>query len=451
MAITDHPRHSLKTRITLVTLAIFLTSLWALSFYATRMLQEDMKRLLGEQQAATAAYAASEVQGKLDDRIKSLEMIAQAIDVSLIENPPALQKFLDQRFVLHTQFNDGVLAYRMDGAAIAESPLSPERIGVNYLDRDYLIGALKDGKSTIGQPVIGKTKKAPIILMAVPVRDRQGKIIGALSGVTNLAKPNFLDKITDSRYGKTGGFFIVAPQYRMIVTATDKTRVMEMHPPPGVNPLLDRRTQGHEGSDIFVNPKGVEVLSSAKGVPVAGWYVSAALPVAEAFAPIYDMRQRIIFATLLLTLLAGGLTWWLLRRQFSPLLDTAKILANLADTGDHPQALPVRRQDEIGQLISAFNRLLETLGNREAALRKSESQYKELFNEIPVGYYEFDAEGRIVRINASQLATLGYSEDEMLGHYVWEFVEDSQRSRTEALSKAAGILPPGSNFERDFI
>jgi hypothetical protein len=83
-------------------------------------------------------------------------MIAQAIDASLIDNPAALQKFLDQRFVLHTQFNEGVLAYRMDGTSIAASPYLPELIGVNYLDRDYLIGALNEGKSTIGQPVIGK-------------------------------------------------------------------------------------------------------------------------------------------------------------------------------------------------------------------------------------------------------------------------------------------------------
>ena len=448
MPTTVLPWHSLRTRITLATLLIFLSSLWALSFYASRMLQEDMERLLGEQQAATAAYAASEVQGKLDDRIKALELVAQAIDASLIDNPSALQKFLDQRFVLHSLFNDGVRAYQIDGTSIVASPPAPDRVGGNYLDRDYILGPIKDGKSTIGQPVMGRTAKAPVIVMAVPVRDKQGKVIGALSGITNLGKPNFLDKITDSRYGKTGGFFVVAPQYRMIVTATDKTRVMEIHPPPGVNSLLDRRTQGYEGSEIFVNPKGKEVLSSAKGVPIAGWYVSAALPVAEAFSPIYEMKQRMFLATFFLTLLAGGLIWWLLRRQLSPLVGTAKKLAVLASADEHPQPLPVHRQDEIGQLIGGFNHLLEMLGKREDTLQKSERLFREIFNEAPIGYHEFDSAGRITQVNRTELAILGYTEAEMLGHPVWEFVEDSELSRKSVLNKLTGMSIPTNNFER---
>jgi hypothetical protein len=44
---------SLKTRVTIFTLAIFLVSLWSLAFYAGRMLRQDMQRLLGEQQFST--------------------------------------------------------------------------------------------------------------------------------------------------------------------------------------------------------------------------------------------------------------------------------------------------------------------------------------------------------------------------------------------------------------
>ena len=429
MPTTVLPWHSLKTRITLSTLVIFLMSLWALSLYASRMLQADMERLLGEQQAATAAYAASELQGKLDDRIKALELVAQGIDTSLIDNPVALQKFLDQRFVLHKQFNDGVLAYRVDGTAIAESPFSPERIGVNYLDRDYLVGAIKNGKSTIGQPVVGKTKKVPNIVMAAPIRDAQGKVIGALSGVTNLGKPNFLDKITDSRYGKTGGFFIMAPQYRLIVTATDKTRVMETLPPPGAISLLDRRAQGFEGSEIFINPKGVETMTSAKGVPVAGWYVSASLPVTEAFAPIHEMKQRMWLATLFLTLLAGGLTWWILRRQFSALQETVKTLADLADTDKYPQPLSIRRQDEIGQLVGGFNRLLDTLGQREETLRKSEERNRGLLANLDAGIVVHAADTSIITNNHRASVILGLSDQQMSGKLAidpeWTFLHEN--------------------------
>ena len=451
MPISVLPWHSLKTRITLTTLLIFLVSLWALSFYASRMLQEDMRRLLGEQQSATVAYAASELQGKLDDRIKALEMISKAIDVSLVDNPVALQKFLDQRFVLHSLFNDGIRVYQIDGTSIVASPLAPERVGGNYLDRDYVLGPIKYGKSTIGQPVMGRAAKAPVVIMAVPIRDMQGRVIGALSGITNLAKPNFMDNITDSRYGKTGGFFIVAPQYRIIVTATDKTRIMETHPPPGVNSLLDRRTQGYEGSETFVNPKGDAVLSSAKGVPLAGWYVSVALPVAEAFAPIYEMKQRMWLATLFLTLLAGGVSWWLLSRQFSPLVQTARTLAELSGKNEHPHSLPIQRQDEIGQLVSGFNRLLETLGQREQLVRASEARYRTIFETSQdVITINRLSDGLYIDVNPAFLDISGYSRNEAIGHTTSElnvWADPDERLRyVDFLKRDSKCL----NFEAEF-
>jgi hypothetical protein len=65
---------------------------------------------------------------------------------------------------------------------------------------------------------------------------------------------------------------------------------------------------------------GVEVLASARRIPVANWLIVSALPTEEAFAPIGEMQQRMLLATILLTLLAAGLTWWMLRRQLSPVI-----------------------------------------------------------------------------------------------------------------------------------
>jgi len=113
------------------------------------------------------------------------------------------------------------------------------------------------------------------------------------------------------------------------------------------------------------------VLVSVKQVPIAGWYTSVILPTAEAFASINVLQQRMLLATLFLSLLAGGLTWWMLRRELSPLLDAAKALTTQSESKQPPQALPIARQDEIGDLIGGFNHLLETLGQREAALKRA--------------------------------------------------------------------------------
>jgi diguanylate cyclase (GGDEF)-like protein/PAS domain S-box-containing protein len=232
--------------------------------------------------------------------------------------------------------------------------------------------------------------------LAVPIRDARGRVIGALAGVIDLALPNFVEQMTQARYGKTGSYFLVAPQYRLIVAATDPSRVMETYAAAGVNSTVDRFTEGFEGSAVYVNLRGVEVLASAKRIPVAGWLMMAMLPTAEAFAPVRTMQQRMLLATILLSLLAGFLIWWMVRLQLWPLQVSAKAMTALPAKN---RPLPVLRHDEIGQLIGGFNGLLDMLTLREATLKESESFKNIILNSVAAEIVVLDRNGLIRAVN----------------------------------------------------
>ncbi len=407
-------RWSLKTRVTLFTLVIFLISIWSLAFYASRILRTDMERMLSEQQFSTVSFVATDANRELNERLRALEKVAARV-APVIDNAAALQAFLQDRETLYGMFNGGLVAMNLESTVIADVPLAAGRLGANYKDRDHIVAALKEGKSTIGKPNIGKILNAPVFGMIVPIHDAKGSVIGALMGVTDLGKPNFLENITESRYGKTGGYVLSAPMYRLIITATDKARIMETLPAPGSIPALDRFIQGYEGSAVYVNPQGVEVLASAKGVPVASWNVAAILPTAEAFAPLQDILQRMLLATICLTLLAGVLTWWMLRRQLAPMLAAVKTLASLSDAKQSPQPLPITNQDEIGDLIGGFNRLLETLAQREEALKLSQNNLAITLHSIGDAVIATDEAGRISRMNPTAERLSGWVLADALG------------------------------------
>ena len=415
-------RRSLTTRVTLFSLLIFVIGLWSLAFFASRVLREDMQGLLSEQQFSVVSLVAANMEQALDERVKVLDAVAGGISPAMLASPAALQAFLEQRLIFQPPFNAGAYVTRTDGTAIASVPLSVERVGVNFMDRDHVAAALREGKPRISKPVVGKMLHAPVFAIAVPIRDARSKVIGALVGVINLNQTNFIDKITNSSYGRTGGYLLVAPQHRLVVTATDKRRIMETLPAAGVNPLIDRFISGYEGSGITVNPLGEEVLASAKGVPVAGWYVVAALPTAEAFAPIHDMQQRMLLVTAFLTLLAGILTWWMLKRQLAPMLAAARTLTTLSDTSEPPQDLLVTRQDEVGELIAGFNRLLSTLRQREAALRESEARFRSLTEMSSDFYWETNAEHRFTLRTESKREAEDpvFRQTAFIGCYRWE-------------------------------
>jgi PAS domain S-box-containing protein len=401
---------SLKTRITLFTLVIFVVSIWALAFYASRILHDDMEKLLSEQQASAASFVAATINDDLMLRFDAMEKVAASV-APFMADKTELQAELEQRVILRTLFNAGAFITSLDGTAVASVPASTPRIGLNYMVRDHIVAALKDGKATVSQPSMGLVVAAPVVSMGTPIRDTHGLVIGALSAVIDLSKDNFLNKIDQKHFSNGGELLLVAPQYRLVVIASDHTRIMEQLPAPGVNLTLDRFVQGFEGTAILVNPKGVEVLASSKSIPAAGWYVVVALPTERAFAPIGEMRQRLLLAAIFLTLLAGSITWWMLRRQLAPMLLTASALTIQADSDNAAQTLPILHHDEIGELIGGFNRLLEKLKQRELSLQ----QFLLAVEQSPESIAIANLAGEIQYVNQSFVNNTGYSREEAFG------------------------------------
>lgn len=414
------PWHSLRTRATAFTLLVFVLGIWAMSAYVSSGMQANMERLLGEQQFSVATAMAQQVDREMTTRMQALRIVAKEMDADLLRSPQTMQALLEQRPLLPLLFNGGAWVAGLDGTAMADVPSSANRVGVNFMDRDYMLATLKEGKEAIGQPVMGKQLKAPVFAMAVPIRHAQGKVIGALVGVTNLEKLSFLDNLSLNPYGKTGGYLLIHPQSRQIITATDPKRIMEMLPAPGINPYVDRNIAGYEGYAVLVNALGEEQLASVKQLPAWDWYILLGLPTAEAFAPIHELQQNLLRATLLLTLLIGALIWWVLRRQFAPLVATSEAMVALADTKQIPAPLPDRHPGEIGQLMAAFNQIVQTWTQREAALTNSQQNLAITLNSIGDAVISTDVTGLIARMNPVAERLTGWPLADALGRPLTE-------------------------------
>ena len=187
---------SLKTRVTLFTLAIFLAGLWSLALYASYMLRADLQQLLGDQQRATLTLMSEEMNQELNDRLRALEQVARSISAATLADTSAMQALLEQQTVFLGLFSGGTFTVDAQGTATASTPRSAARTDVNFMDRDHIAAALKQGKLTVSTPVLGKMLKLPVVSMAAPIRDAQGKVVGALVGVISLGSANFLDRLS---------------------------------------------------------------------------------------------------------------------------------------------------------------------------------------------------------------------------------------------------------------
>lgn len=416
MNLSRFQRNSLKTKITLLILLIFLISLWSLGYVVSHSLRDDMQRVLGAQQYSMASLMAADISDQIENRVIALKRVAQTIEQRNIQTSDGLQALLEDLPIFQNLFNGGTFVTDHNGQAIASLPVSLERVGINFFDRDYIGNTLKNGSATIGRPVIGRQIQAPIFGIGVPLRNKSGQVIATLAGVIDLSRANFMDRIETSYVSSSASYLLIDAAHRVIVASSNKQRLMELLPGPLVNPVLDKFIAGFEGSEIFINPRGFEVISGVKHLSNTNWYVAVALPTAIAFAPIASMERRVLILTLLLTFLSGGLTWWVLVRQLRPLQLTAKKLAQLANPASPLEPLPVQREDEIGQLISGFNRLLAELSERQVTLKESEERYRSIFRTSPdaVSITRLN-DGKFLDINDGYSKTLGWERQQIIG------------------------------------
>jgi len=422
--------------VTFFTLLSFVVCIVALTIFGTRELREDMQAQLEEQQLATTAFLATHVNENLEERLIALEKVAKRISYLTLENPAQIQEFLDKLIIINTYFNAGAFVTGLDGVAIASTPLSDNRIGVNYADRDSIGGVLKSGKPRIGKPVTGKVLGSPLITIAVPIRDAQSRLIGVLSGVIDLGKPSFLDKFTQSSYGKTGYFLLEDPKNKIIITATDKSRIMQAIKDPVADSLMYRHLHGYEGAGITTNPLGVEVLASARKIPIANWILIAALPTAEAFAPIRATVKKTAAWSFILILLTGCVIWWLLRYELSPMFATLKKLSTLSTSGALIEPLPIESDNEIGELIKGFNHLLETMAQQRSALEASEYRWKFAIEGSGDGIWDWNIKTGQVYFSKAWKEILGFSEHELAN----EIEEWQKRVHPDDKAHAIGLM-----------
>ncbi|WP_298622700.1 ATP-binding protein [uncultured Zoogloea sp.] len=382
---------SLRTRLVAGSLCVSVASIWIVMFVIGKYLRADMESAISAQQYSTVSLIASEIHRSVNERSAILDRLARHLgrygDLRRA-NPQAL---LETQAGLDPLFNWGVIVVDADGLALASAPSSLNRTGTDYGDLPFLPEVRDSDKAVISQPRVGKRTGVPVITLALPIRAPDGRYLGAVMGVTNLSEPNFLDQISTAKYGHTGDFLVTDARSRTFIASSDKRRVMQTGPAPGVNPVYDHYLGGHEGSGVAVSSRGVEELSSSVRIGNTGWLMQSVLPTQEAFLVVRQMQQRLLFSAVALTLLASLIAGWWVRRQLQPLERSAVLLDEMRQGTRPRQPLPVGRDDEIGKLANAFNGLLQSIVDQEALLAKvaATEQVRKILAHVPGMVFQY--------------------------------------------------------------
>ncbi|RZI42753.1 diguanylate cyclase [Herbaspirillum sp. HC18] len=367
--------HSIKSRIVGLCLLMAAIGISVRHFIALPMAQEHLQQLVASQQLSVATYVARDIDQSVTARLTLISRFAADLPPGIVNNRSAMRAWIADRQRINPLFGGGLMAVPPDGKGLlGEYPIVEGRNQLDFSKSEWFEKAKRLGVPVMSKPYRGRASGGPLIVFAAPVRDATGHIVAVLAGTAWLNAPDFLSRLQDIKLGATGGFLLISPEDNLFVASTDPDMVLKPTPPKGVNLLHDRAMAGYRGTGVTVNAKGIEELSAMVTVPSTGWFVVARMPTAEAFRPIETLRRFVLGATaLVLTVVLASLLvalTFILR----PMMHTARAIRDMADGKIELAPLPVERNDEVGNLVSGFNYLVNKLRAEEAARRASEAR-----------------------------------------------------------------------------
>lgn len=351
---------SLPNKIALSILILLCVGLIPLVYLTTNTLHASLEKQLSEQQFAYTSFVASDLEKKIELRIQSLQDVADGLPSDKIKDSAAIHTYLEKRLAIYRLFSLGVVVIGRDGFGVADYPHVESRDKADFRELEYFQEVMATGKFAIGKPRVGRFTQKLGVAIAVPIKDKRHTLVGMMVGFIALTDPSVFDQ-SKAKVGKSGEYVLVSVHDKTIIIDTDDAHTLKPVSVLGKDSDMERFLSGSEGSAITKFILGKKSLTSAKHILDGHWLLLAILPVEEAFAPIENLEMQILKNGSVVFLLIATLMWLLMHRELKPLTAAASLISKMAHHGKKLHAVPVNSSDEVGQLLTAFNRLQEDL------------------------------------------------------------------------------------------
>jgi len=220
------------------------------------------------------------------------------------------------------------------------------------------------------------------VSLCAPIRNQSGERIGI---IVFEIEPKAIDEImlnedSENGLGQSGETYLVGRDYlmrsssRFQDTSVLKTRVSTL--------AVDSAFAGISGTKVINDYRGIVVLSSYSkiNIPNLNWVLLSEIDYKEVLKPVYRTRNEIVLISIFIFSIVLLVVIVLSKKITTPI---QKLIVAAHEVGRGNLEVKIRTQlnDEIGELIETFNRMVEKLKVQTHDLEmERQNSLKSLFN-----------------------------------------------------------------------
>ncbi len=398
---------SLVGRMIGVVLIVSVPLIAAMGLFLTNQARRQLEQDAVTSLAASNRAALESVEVWLSFNVRALKNLT--LDDNIIRMNPAEQEEVLRTFAANypyiylasTTNLHGINVARSDGGLITD-----------YSDRAWF-QQVAAGQPVSYQVVTGRTSGSPALVVAIPIRNNQGDLVGVGMFASELTQLGQL--IAKTSFTRSGEAFLVDERDYVLTHTNPNVRANTYyHDQPAVQQLR----QGKIGQVQFTDAEG-EAWRAEVNVLTNGWGLVVQQKEETLLAPIRAFITLGIIAMLIGTAILLLLVTPAMRQGLRPVRSLTETAAAITG-GDLARLAPVESQDELGVLADAFNSMTAQLRDLISGL---EARVSERTRDVERRAAQLQVTSEVARETAAihdpeQLLTdVTRLISERLGHY----------------------------------
>ena len=226
-----------------------------------------------------------------------------------------------------------------------------------------------------------------------------------------------IDEIVHEVPQGEGSFFIITDASGKIVYSPRKADLAtQLHANMGIGAALLEQLQRGDSISGFYELLGMDCFVVGISLPKYGWQVFVAMPRSSYLAPLHELRDQLLLTTSIVMLVGFLLALYLSKQTAKPLVQFTQLISgidglkDLSARVDHPN-----KDDELGQLAKAFNKMLERLQNTHTEIENHRRFIDRIMDSMDEGVIVLNRRGQIELINQAAQDLTGMAEEDLLG------------------------------------
>ena len=358
--------HSFKFKITATVAVMVFVAAIGVGRVSLVIFDVSMRQLLAAQEMAMLTSTAAFIENDLHSKRQALRLLAEERPGHRV-GPDQIQALLEAHRSLRDDFYN-VTAFDTKGKLIANL-LDRRTIGKgNYAGRDYFRDTMASGAGLISAPFRSQLSGKPVVVITEPMLAEDGSIVAILVGAVDLVRPSFSGQMRELD-AKTGGYLFIVAADGTIIHHPNRDFILRRQP-DDTGAVIAAALASPDGWSDDVLDGGEPALLVHQRLRGVDWTVAVSRPLQRAFAPLTNVRLRVLAAITLITAFAALLGWIITTRLIRP-LNRLRDHVVAIDSGTASLAvLETQRHDEFGLLSRAFH----AIGQRRDQFEKDLQQ-----------------------------------------------------------------------------